>query len=151
VRVAIERRRGEPGAGQRAGHPLEPLRRRAQPVDDQAFLEDRTNLHPGIERAIRILKDDLHPPPQPAQLGATGGPHVATVEPHAAARRLHQPQDAAANRGLATAALADKPKRAAPLDREADAIDGTHGPDHAPQQSLPHWKVGLKTGDLDEW
>ena len=150
VRVAVERRRGEPGAGQRASHPFEPLGRRAQPVDDEAFFKDRADFHPGIERAVRILEDDLHPPPQPAHLGAAGSQHVATVEPHTATRGLHQSQEAAADRGLTTAALANEPERAALLDREAHAVDGADGPDHAAQQPLPHGKMGLKTRDIDE-
>src|SRR3546814_2709778 len=69
-------------------------------------------------------EDDLHVAPQRRQLARIQGRDVLALEPHLAAGRLDQPEDAASRRGLAAAGLADDPERFAGLEFEADAVDG---------------------------
>ena len=61
------------------------------------------------------------------------------------AGRPLEPQDAAAGRGLAAAALADQPQRLAAVDREVDAVDRLHVADLAaaarsPRRSGSAWR-----------
>mgnify|MGYP003693734869 CR=1 FL=1 len=75
-------------------------------LDDR--LADRT---PRIERAIRILKNDLHPAAETAQRAGSELRHVLAVEHDPPRGRLDQPRDAARDRRLARARLADDAER----------------------------------------
>src|SRR3546814_10732760 len=66
---------------------------------------------------------------------------VLALEPHLAAGRLDQPEDAASRRGLAAAGLADDPERFAGLEFEADAVDGIDPVDLASEHAALDRKV----------
>ena len=144
VRIATEGRRRQPGALEGPAHPLEPLGRRAEAMDYEPFFEDRPDRHPRVERAVGILKHDLHPPAQGRERRAVGGPHVGAGKPHAAAGRLDEPEDAPAHRRLAAAAFADEAERSSLGDREAHAIHRPHAADLPAHEALPHRKVRLQ-------
>src|ERR1019366_2176438 len=74
---------------------------------------------------------------------------VAAVDPDAAAGRLDQPQDRAADRGFSAAGFADQAKRLAGLNREADAIDREHGAAGALQQALANGEMLLEVAHLE--
>ena len=82
-----------------------------------------------IERGIGVLEDHLRMPAQRPQLAPAERREVQAHEPNAPARRGIQPQERAAERRLATAALADQTERLVPRDRQADTI---HCADHDP-------------------
>src|SRR5204863_3864090 len=85
--------------------------------------DDRADGHPWIERTVRILEDDLHPPPRPAQVVARQRAEVDTVEADRPARRIAQPDHRPPDRALAAARLADQPEGLAAADLEGDAVD----------------------------
>ncbi len=98
----------------------------ADAVNDQRLHDQLADRHPRIERAERVLKDDLHPPPHPPHLRRLEAEEVDAVERDAARRRLRQPQHQPPGRGLAATALADEAQRLAPHDVEVEAVDRHH-------------------------
>ena len=54
--------------------------------------------------------------------------HVLALELHLTGRRLDQPEDAAAGRGLAAARFADQAERLALLDRKRHVVHRAHDP-----------------------
>src|SRR5947207_10001297 len=76
-----------------------------------------------VQRRERILEDHLHPPAQRPQLVLAERGDVAPVEHDAAARRLVEAQDRAAERGLPATGLANQAEGLAAPDRERDPVD----------------------------
>lgn len=94
-------------------------------VHVDALGDDVVHLFAGIERGVRILKDDLGVLPEAKQLRAPPQRRDAlSVELDAARRHLQQAHEHAARRGFAASALADKAEGFALADMEADVIDG---------------------------
>ena len=120
VRVARRRLRRQADQLEQLGNPPSPLLgARADAVDHQPLADDARDPHARIQRAVRILEDDLHRAAHGAQLA------------RGAARRSDRPskrtspavgssesQDQAAERRLAAARLADQPERLAGTDVE---------------------------------
>ena len=76
VRVAVEEelRRAELDPGQGVVHAFAALRfRAAEPMDQQRLLHSRADGEPRVERLVRVLVDQLHPPPK--------GPKAACLQP----------------------------------------------------------------------
>ena len=106
-----------------------------EPVDGQSLAHDRADRHARVERRERILKDDLHLPPQRAQSGRIEREHVRAVERDLAGRRLDETKNGPAGGRLAAARLADEAERLAALHVEGDAIDGANEPDGATEDA----------------
>src|SRR5512135_2971042 len=87
------------------------------------FADDVAHLHARIERAVRVLEDDLNASPQRQQILAFHLRNVDAVVQDLAAGRTLQPQDAATRRSLAAAAFAHQAKRLAARHRKVDAVD----------------------------
>ena len=100
-----------------------PFIRSADAVDGKPFTDQPADGHPGIERHVRVLEDDLEPPPQRSELLRRQAGDIDTVDENLARRRLVEPGDGATECRLAAATLADEPERLALLDRQRDAID----------------------------
>src|SRR5262249_41733503 len=115
------------------------------------FADDLANPHARVERAVRVLEDDLDTPAQTAQRFPVQVAEVETVEQDFALRRAFELQDAAAGRGLAAARLADKAERLAAANIEADAVDGLDLGNRARnKRSLGDWEIFLEAADADE-
>src|SRR5262249_18712186 len=95
--------------------------------------DDLAHLPARVQRAVGVLEDHLHAPAQRDQVAPLHAVDVLAVEQDLAGGRLLQPQDAAAGRGLAAAALAHQAQRLAAADREVDAVDRLHVADLARQ------------------
>src|SRR5262249_47942537 len=90
--------------------------------------------HARIERAVRILEDDLDAAPERQQLLVLEpGKIDAVIEDLAGGRPLEQ-QDAAAGCRLAATTLADQPQRLAAAKGEVDAVDRSHLADQAARE-----------------
>src|SRR5438094_4531477 len=76
-----------------------------------------------IQRGKRLLKDELHPSPEPTQLVLLERGDVLPVELDSAGGRLEQAEEAAADGRLPGTAFADESERLAPADREGDIVD----------------------------
>ena len=151
VWVASQGHRWHAGAFEGRRHPPQSFGLVAEPVDDEPFLQDRPHRKPGVQRPIRILKHDLHPPPQSSERSGRGSADVLAVKPHAASGRLDEPENAATGGGLATTAFAHQAEGAAAADPERDAI---HGPDlshHGSEQATADREVGLQIRHGDEF
>jgi hypothetical protein len=70
-------------------------------MNDRRLTQNIAHSHAGIERAERILKNDLHVAAQAAQFTGAGGQQVMTIEPKAARSGLDQTQRQPAQRALA--------------------------------------------------
>jgi len=148
--IAVQIARVEAHLFERLDHFFQPLLPVAQPMDHQPFLDDAADGHTGIERAERVLKDDLHVASQAAQDRASGGAHVQPIEQHAPGRGQQQSQDGPAGSGLAAARLAHQAERFAPADLKADVVHRAHMPHHTRKQPPAHGKVLLEVFDLQQ-
>ena len=110
-------------------YPPRLLRPRPPAVDHERLGDDVLDRHARIERAERVLEDDLHlAPHRPHALGVQALDRLA-LEADGAAGRLDQADQHAPGGGLAAARLADEAERPAARDREIDAVDRAHRAD----------------------
>jgi hypothetical protein len=79
MRIAIERLRTHPDAGQQLHDPRFLLTPARQPMNLDPFADDRPHPHPRIQRRVRILKDQLHLPAKLPQFGTAERREVAAV------------------------------------------------------------------------
>src|SRR6266852_1439004 len=103
-------------------------------MDRERLGEGLPHGHAGIEGAVGVLKHDLHPPPQSAELAWPKRQHVLAVERDAAGVGLDQAEDHAPHRGLAAARFTHEPEGLARPDGERYAV---HGPDRRPRPPQP--------------
>src|SRR5207344_430861 len=97
--------------------------------------DDFADGHARIEARVRVLEDDLH--------AAADGPHLRVrerkeifpVEDDAAERGLDQAKNAATERALAAAALADEAERLSATHAERDVLDGAEIFRAAPEEA----------------
>ena len=94
-----------------------------QAVDADRLRDDATDRHPGVQRRVGVLEDDLRLPPERQEPPGWQRRDVLVFEEDAPAGRLDGAQDEATGGRLAAAALADEPQRLPRGDREADAVD----------------------------
>ena len=112
---------------------------RRQMVDVDGFGDDRTDRHPRIERAIRILEDDLHPAAHLAQRVGLERAEIDAVEADRARGGIAQADHRPARRALATTGFTDESERLALADLEGDAVDGLTVP-------TSFWKIPGRIG-----
>src|SRR5271165_4224067 len=103
VRVAPQGGGVESYSAQRFGGVLTACRAAVAAVDGQRFADGLLNRHSGIERAERVLEDNLHVAAQAAQFRSAGAQNVVAVEKYLAGVRLDQPQQHASQSALARA------------------------------------------------
>src|SRR5215470_14905823 len=127
VRIAVGKIRAETADREQLAHPPRAARRIGlDGVHLHRLGDDVADLHARIERAVRILEDDLDAAPQRQQLLVLEpGKIDAVIEDLAGGRPLEQ-QDAAAGCRLAATTLADQPQRLAAAKGEVDAVDRPH-------------------------
>ena len=77
-------------------------------VNSQDLTQGLPNGQAGVERCERILKDDLHLWPQPAQRLGVQRDDIHTVESDFAGSRFNETQQTATERALAAATLPDE-------------------------------------------
>ena len=107
--------------------PLADLAPGNDPLDAQGLGDLGAGAHPGVQRALRILKDDLRvAPPPPERASGEGEPVLALESDPAGGRRL-EPQQEPADRALSAPRLPDEAECLAPADGERDAVDRTEG------------------------
>ena len=123
MRVAVGEIRVEPAQRQQLVHPrIAPRRIGLDPVHHHRLAEDRADLLARVQRAVRVLEDDLDLPAQRHQLLAPELGDIDAVIADFAGGRLFETQDAAAHRGFAAAALADEAQCLAAADRQIDPV-----------------------------
>src|SRR4029079_11634090 len=131
-------------------HLLAPLRRRPDLVDPETLADAVADRRSWVERRVRVLEDDLHPPPVRLELLAGQLRDVPALDEDLAGRRLDQAEQDATDRRLAATRLADQADGLAAVDREADAVDGLDRGDLAAQHPAVDREVLHEIPDLDE-
>jgi len=91
----------EPHFAEECADPLRNLLPRGEPVNLDPFGDRGTDGHSRVQRAVGILKNDLHPPSERAERGSVECEDIGPLEDGASAGGLLQSQDCAADRRLA--------------------------------------------------
>ena len=94
-------------------------------IDDQRLGDDVFNAHARIERGVRILENNLHAPPQLAQLSCRDGEEVVAIERNCARVGFDEAQQQASDGAFSGAGFADDAERLAAFDVEGDIVDNT--------------------------
>src|SRR6185369_11682003 len=119
-------------------------------VDAHRVADDRADALARVQARVGVLEDHLHLAAQRPQLARAELADPLAVEADVAGGRLEQPHDAAAERRLAAAGLADQAERLALGDAQRDVVHGMHAGDLAREHALPDREVLLQALDLDE-
>src|SRR5205814_2023240 len=90
---------------------------------EEALADDVADRHPRVQRADRILEDDLHPAAQALEIVAVLVEDLLAADRCPSAGRILKADEGLAERRLATARLTDQPEHLALRDLEADAVD----------------------------
>jgi hypothetical protein len=139
VRVSTRVLRPEPHVLEQRRHPSATL---GAPGADRVHgqdLEERVRDRDAwVERGVRVLEDDLDALAQSGQISRRRPQDVEPVELDAAPRDGHEPQDRPGRGRLAAAGFTDEGERLSPVDVEADASHGFHGPFRAPGDPVGH-------------
>ena len=160
MRIAVGKIRVEAAHRQQLAHPIGAAARvLLDAVHHHRLADDRADLLARIERAVRVLEDDLDAAAQGDQFAAVEPGDIDAVIEDFTGGRLFETQDTAAHRRFAAAALADKSEGLAALDRQIDAVDRLHVTDMAARDhSLgdrevhpqpPHLQKRLRLGARD--
>ena len=117
--------RGRPDLFDQIGRPSRALGAIADALDQQRFGDDGGHRHARIERAERVLEDDLDCPLCRPRRGLVKS---LPAKQHRAHGRTLQSRDDIAEGALAAAAFADQCEGLADIDVEADIVDRGQGP-----------------------
>ena len=152
VRITVGEFRIEAADREQLAHPgSAPCGVAFDAVDHDRLGNDLADLHARVERAVRILENDLDAAPQCQKVLALRLGDIDAVKKDRACGRPFEPQDAPAGRRLAAAALADQPQGLAAPDSEIDAVDGFHLADLAVDNDpLGDREMHLQPPDLEE-
>jgi hypothetical protein len=115
------------------------------PVRGQPLSHDLADGHSGVERADRILEDDLHVAAKILQVGAAQGQHVPTLEFDRAFRGLQKPEQSPPQSGFPAPRLANQSQGLSRHYLEVHAVHCTDLTDRALQDSPPDGEVLLDT------
>jgi len=96
------------------------------PAGAHRFLDDRTDLHPRVQRRLGVLEDELCVLTDRPECARAQFSQVSPFEVDGPVGRLDQPEDRSGERALPTARLADQPEGLAPVDVERDVVDRLH-------------------------
>ena len=129
--------------------------RRLAPTGDavhpERFADRAADRMSRVERGEGILEDHLHSASQRPQLGLAQVRDVGSLEQHAPAGRLVQPEHRPTDGRLPATRLTDEPDRLAALDRQRDAVDGLDVADVAIEEdSTLDREPDTKVVQLDE-
>src|SRR5690606_38498411 len=91
-------------------------------VDAHRLADDGAHGHARVQRAVGILEDDLHAPPERAQLARRERRDVLALEADPAAGGIEEAQGHAAEGALSAAALADEAEGLSALDVQRHAV-----------------------------
>ncbi len=126
VGILVGQRRVEADLAEQRVNPRIAFRLGDELVDRERLAQRLTDGHARVERAIRILKHDLHAPAQRPQRRGPQAEHFSSVQPERPSGRLREPQQCACDGRLAGARFAHEAERFAGGDGEGHAVDGAH-------------------------
>jgi hypothetical protein len=111
---------------QQPGHLPRHVLAAGEPVDPDAFGDRGAHRHPRVERAVRVLKDDLHPAAHLPERDPIQREEIAPLEHGGSRGRLLQPENGAAYGRFPASRFAHQPQRFPVLHVERHAV---HRPD----------------------
>ena len=120
------------------------------PVNRQSLRDQVADLHSRVERADRVLEDDLHVPAHLLHRRRAEAEELDPVERDLARRRLDQAQERAAKGRLAAAGLADEAERLAAANLEVDSVDRLEVAGRTLEDALLDREVLLQASDTEE-
>ena len=123
---------------------------RGEVVDAEALRDEVADLHAGVERADRVLEDDLHVLSHLLHPFGRERDEVDAVELDLAGGGLEEPEDRPPEGRLAAAGLADEADRLAAPDIEVDAVDGLPLARGALEEPLLDGEVLLEAADAEQ-
>src|SRR6266404_7957342 len=140
VRIALRMLRAQAYEAEKLRPPffLAPCR---EAIQRKRFGQRLLDGHARIERAVGILKNDLHRASLRAQRLRIEREQFLSVEPDLARSGFYQSQQQPAGRRLAAARFADQRQCFAASELEADAVDRLDDACTAPEKALLHRKV----------
>jgi hypothetical protein len=141
---------GEAAADEELGGACGAILRGADGVDVEWLFDDVGDAHARIERAARILEDDLHAPSDGDEFGTLRGDHVSAMEMDGSLCDGDEAEDGAAEGGLAAAGLADDAQGFAGCEREGDAIDGAAGDGGCEWGGAAGWELDDEVADDED-
>ena len=144
VREAVRMLRAQADRSQQALHLAATLLAAVEAVDTERLGDDLANRHPGVQRRIRVLEDDLDVARTGRICFRLNARDVRALEDDLAFRRLRELDDRAAERRLAAARLADDAERLTPQDAEVHPVHRAHLADRVLEDA------GLDREPLDE-
>src|SRR5262249_10163565 len=112
-----------------------------EPVQRKRLREHLPDGHARIERAVRVLENDLQGAALRAQRLVIEREQVVAVEADASCGGLDQPQHEAAGRRLAATRFSDQREGLAGGEVEVDAVDRAHRAVRAAEESGTHGEV----------
>ena len=119
-------------------------------VDPQPLADALADRRAWIERAERVLEDDLHAAPVRLERGPLEARDVHPVEDDRPRRRLDEAEQQPPDRRLAAPGLPDEAERLAPPDLEAHAVDRPDEAHRALQQPALDREVLDEVPDDDQ-
>src|SRR5262249_31714629 len=152
VRIAIGEIRIEAADRQKLAHSrCTPPRIALDGMHLHRLGDDVAHLHARVERAVRVLEDDLNAAPQRRECGMLELGEIDAVVEDLSCGWPFEQQDAAAGRRFAATALADEPQRLAAADGEGHAIDRAHFANGTPHEdAFGDWKQLAQAPYLEE-
>ena len=106
--------------------PLLALLSAGDAVDRERVADDRPDPAARVEGPVRVLENHLHVPAVRAHAATGQRADVVAVERDLPGGEVVQPHDAAGQRGLAAAGLADQAEGLPAADLETDSLHGVH-------------------------
>ncbi len=103
-----------------------------------------------VERGIGILEDDLHLAAKIAQIVACHRRHFPSFELYRAGGRIHEPENRAPRRGLATAGFPHQSQGLPLADSEADIVDSLDLSDCLAEKPALYREVFLEPRDFEK-
>src|ERR1041385_5090543 len=119
-------------------------------VNVQGFANGVLDGHARIERAVRVLENDLEVAPFLSKVLACQTVEFLALKPDLAGSWFDQANRRASEGRFSTTALADQSKRFSRADRESDIVYSCDPLTDAREQSVLGGKVNLQIGDAQE-
>src|SRR5206468_11089827 len=142
VRQTLQHLPVEPDHLQRALGPRHGCRTVGDDLQREERLDQRLQHRlPRIERAVRVLENDLHSPPKIFHRATVEPREVRALEREAARGRLEQLHEQHGDGALATARFADEPERLALANAEADTVHCLDARRRSPEEAATDGEV----------
>ena len=126
VAIDVQLWRRQPRPCKRVPHPLVALFSVPDPVDDERLLDGRPHLEARVERLVRILVDDLHPPAERPEPARREPGDLLAAEPDRPRARMDHAHERLRRRRLPAARLAHQGEHLARPQREGHTVDRVH-------------------------